>query len=420
LQIRESLIDNIGEDAIRRFLRSRGIEKKDLGQEFKYFVSNAVGIDIMEEEFEEFCYNHLMYGKRKLVRVFEIANKRKITDDELWLKALKKDFLWDSLNMCKILKTDVSSSDDWKVASVKTVDDKRGEVESICILFQCYIRVTKKISKDHEWCTYIPVEVDLKKNLLLIKAWRRQNVENEDEYKNNTLMNKIVEWLKKSIGIKVKNIQLGYKKILANMNESLTGELLGAIPSCGEVDLMKDFFSDVEEKIMNQIPFENSTQKDGKTTFSGRIMNIAQEMKNMVIRAVVSDYFFERNYNVIDQMNLSAVINSVKFSDLDNSITIIKSENNINPVFCAKPFLMLLTAMEDSDQVDTINISFRNRNRKFRIRYDATKEEYIEIGILDPEDYYLEDYEKIWEILKQYDYAKDKSAQGDCKAAIGE
>lgn len=258
------------------------------------------------------------------------------------------------------------------------------------------------------------------KNLLLIKAWRRQNVENEDEYKNNTLMNKIVELLKKSIGIKVKNIQLGYKKILANMNESLTGELLGAIPSCGEVDLMKDFFSDVEEKIMNQIPFENSTQKDGKTTFSGRIMNIAQEMKNMVIRAVVSDYFFERNYNVIDQMNLSAVINSVKFSDLDNSITIIKSENNINPVFCAKPFLMLLTAMEDSDQVDTINISFRNRNRKFRISYDATKEEYIEIGILDPEDYYLEDYEKIWEILKQYDYAKDKSAQGDCKAAIGE
>lgn len=70
-----------------------------------------------------------MYGKRKLVRVFEIANKRKITDDELWLKALKKDFLWNSLNMCKILKTDVSSSDEWKVASVKTVDDKRGEVE---------------------------------------------------------------------------------------------------------------------------------------------------------------------------------------------------------------------------------------------------------------------------------------------------
>lgn len=65
----------------------------------------------------------------------------------------------------------------------------------------------------------------------------------------------------------MKNIQLGYKKILANMNESLTGELLGAIPSCGEVDLMKDFFSDVEEKIMNQVPFENSTQKDGKTTF---------------------------------------------------------------------------------------------------------------------------------------------------------
>lgn len=229
MQIREFLIDNIGEDAIRRFLRSRGIEKKDLGQNFKYFVSNAVGIDIMEEEFEEFCYNHLMYGKKKLVRVFEIANKRKITDDELWLKALKKDFLWDSLNMCKILKTDASSSDEWKVAAVKTVDDKRGNL--YVFFFNVISGLQKKISEDHEWCTYIPVEVDLKNDLLLIKAWRRQNVENEDEYKNNTLMNKIVEWLKKSIGIKVKNMQLRYKKILANMNESLTGELLGAIPS---------------------------------------------------------------------------------------------------------------------------------------------------------------------------------------------
>ena len=46
--------------------------------------------------------------------------------------------------------------------------------------------------------------------------------------------------------------------------------------------------------------------------------------------------------------------------------------------------------------------------------------EYQKNVVLDPEDYYLEDYEKIWEILKQYDYVKDKSAQGDCKAAIGE
>ncbi len=420
LQIRDSLIENIGEADISRFLKKRGIEKKDLGQSFKYFVSNEVGTGVSEEEFEEFCYNNLMYGKRKLIRVFEIANKRKLTDDDLWLNALKQDFLVDSLNMSKILRTNVSSIDNWKVVAVKTIDDERGEIGTISILFECYIKVTKKICKDQDWCAYIPVEVDLKNGLLLVKAWRRQNVENEDEYKNHTLMNKIVVWLKEKIGIKVKFIQIDYKKILANMNESLIQELLNAIPACSEVDLMKDFFQNVETKVMDQISFENVIEKDGKKVFNGRIIDISQEMKNMIIRAVVSDYFFNRSLCEVDKMNLSAVINSVKFSDLDDSITIVKSENNNKPVICAKPFLMLLTAMEDSDSVDTISISFRYRNRKFRISYDATKEEYIEIGILDPEDYYLADFEEIWGILKKYEHGKNKSAQGDCKAAIGE
>lgn len=251
------MIENIGEADIRRFLKSKGIEKKDLGQDFKYFVSNEVGTDVTEEEFEEFCYNSLMYGKRKLIRVFEISNKRKLTDDEKWLNALNNDFSVDSLKMSRILKTDVSSIDDLKVVAVKAIDDERGEVGAISILFQCYIRVTKKISEDQNWCTYIPVEVDLKNGLLLVKAWRRQNVENEDEYKNNTLMNNIVIWLKDSLGIKVKYIQIGYKKILANMNENLIEELLSAIPVCSEIDLMKNLFEDVEREIIDRISFEN-------------------------------------------------------------------------------------------------------------------------------------------------------------------
>lgn len=63
MQIRDSLLENIDENAIRKFLKRRGIERKDLRQNFKYFVSNAVGTNVVLEEFEEFCYDHLVYEK---------------------------------------------------------------------------------------------------------------------------------------------------------------------------------------------------------------------------------------------------------------------------------------------------------------------------------------------------------------------
>ena len=290
-----------------------------------------------------------MYGKRKLIRVFEVSNKRKLKTEEFWASALNKKFQTASLDMCEIVQTNVDISDDWKIAAVKTKDDKRGDVGKICILFQCYICVREKISRERNWCAYIPVEVDLESGLLLVKAWRRQGVEDNEAYKYNTLMNKVVMWLKDT-GVRVKVIQDTYKRTLANMNESLIAELLEKISACKEIERLSDTFARAEKEILENISFENAVDEDGERVFHKRIMDIRKEMKNLVIRAAVSDYFFKRDFDEVWKMGISAVINSVKFSELDNSITIVKSENNARPVFCAKPFLMLLTAMDKTSQ----------------------------------------------------------------------
>ena len=47
MQNRDSLLENIDENAIRKFLMRIGIERKDLRQNFKYFVSNAVGTNVV-------------------------------------------------------------------------------------------------------------------------------------------------------------------------------------------------------------------------------------------------------------------------------------------------------------------------------------------------------------------------------------
>ena len=135
----------------------------------------------------------------------------------------------------------------------------------------------------------------------------------------------------------------------------------------------------------------------------------------------MSDYFFRRNYNAVWDMGLSAVVNSVKLSELDNAITIVKSEDNNKPVFCGKPFLMLLGAMENTRQVDALCISFMYRDKKFRVSYDATKEDYISIGILSgQEDFCEEDYQMIWEMLKKYEKGKVVSIKTVVGTAIGQ
>lgn len=207
----------------------------------------------------------------------------------------------------------------------------------------------EKISRERNWCAYIPVEVDLESGLLLVKAWRGQGVEDNEAYKYNTLMNKVVMWLKDT-GVRVKVIQDTYKRTLANMNESLIAELLEKISACKEIERLSDTFARAEKEILENISFENAVDEDGERVFHKRIMDIRKEMKNLVIRAAVSDYFFKRDFDEVWKMGISAVINSVKFSELDNSITIVKSENNARPVFCAKPFLMLLTAMDKTSQ----------------------------------------------------------------------
>ena len=417
MQVSSALIENIGQDEIKRFLRRRGIGENKTGQDFLNWLSDLMNTDSLIQEFEQFCYYALMYGKRKFIRSYEIKNTRVLKNEDLWFMKLKKEFHIDSLDFNDILKCHLDAGDEWKIAAIKTFFDTKGELEKISILFQCYVCKNGNV----ESCTYIPMELDLKDKILLIKSWRRIRLESEQEYKYNFLMDKVFKWLENNLKIEIKKCQFNYKSTLSCMNESLIKELLDAIPASRELGIIRAYFPVVESEILQKINFENKYIENGKEKIPENIVKFQNELNNLVTRAIVSDYFFKRSYDCVWDMGLSAIVNSVKLSELDNSITIVKSENNNKPVFCGKPFLMLLGAMENSKQVDTLCISFTQRGKKFRVSYDATKTDYITIGILSgQEDFCENDFRVIWEMLKQYEKRKDISIEKMVRKAIGE
>ena len=68
----QSIITNVEESYIQLYLKKKGFVQTDeeKGQELKYWVDNLLkDKKINVEEFEEFLFNELFWGKRKTIRV---------------------------------------------------------------------------------------------------------------------------------------------------------------------------------------------------------------------------------------------------------------------------------------------------------------------------------------------------------------
>lgn len=80
MYISQALIDNINDsnsNAIEVYLRANNIQKseEDEGMETKLWVNKLFGQSkINLDNFEEFLFSELFYGKRKLIRFIKLTN----------------------------------------------------------------------------------------------------------------------------------------------------------------------------------------------------------------------------------------------------------------------------------------------------------------------------------------------------------
>ena len=94
MYISQALIDNINDsnsNAIEVYLRANNIQKseEDEGMETKLWVNKLFGQSkINLDNFEEFLFSELFYGKRKLIRVYKIDECRKYSLPTDWGEGL--------------------------------------------------------------------------------------------------------------------------------------------------------------------------------------------------------------------------------------------------------------------------------------------------------------------------------------------
>ena len=211
----------------------------------------------------------------------------------------------------------------------------------------------------------------------------RQHIDDVDEYKQGVLVDSTIKWIQANISYTTKNMTGKYKEILYNMNKGLVEELFEKVPSYQDAETLNDDIATFSDSILTKLNLENKkVDEAGKITLPIGVMDINNELMKLIQRLSVADYFMHRDFDAVWNMGLSAIVNKVKFKDIENVLAMVSGEDTRKPVFCSSSFLVLLKSMEQSQMVDTIWILFKYDGRTIRVNYNATNPDYFEIGKL--------------------------------------
>jgi hypothetical protein len=421
MHISRSIVLNVGEDVIKNFLNYKDVPKEKLlnGQNMEMLISDLIKSKHLKvKDINHFFFEELMFGKRRYQRIYKLNSIKNIKYEEDWYKPLKEQYDIPSLEFNNVLSTLVSKDEPRKIAAIHTEYNEEEEINRISILFVCYIALKDKGNS----CCYIPVEFDLLKKRIVIKAWRRQGVLNDEEYKPTSLMDSLISWLEKNLKYTKKIMSHKHKETLYNMTESLVEELFDKIPSYKDSVKLTTDINTFSNLILRKMNLENKICKEnGEYSIPIGVMDVKDELLKLIQRISVSDYFMNREYEEAWEMGISAMVNSVKFNDREDILAVVSGAEKRKPVFGAKSFLVLLKSLEESKAVETIWIAFKYNKKLLRVNYDASKNDYyLEIGLLSNQrEFTRDEFEYIWEVLTRYESDNNLQAKKLDRAIVG-
>ena len=73
------IVANVGTDYINTYLKSKKYAKEDEGKAVEYWVNDLIARERLDiDDFENFLFDELSFGKRKSIRVYKIDNAYEI------------------------------------------------------------------------------------------------------------------------------------------------------------------------------------------------------------------------------------------------------------------------------------------------------------------------------------------------------
>jgi len=393
-----SVVVNIGADYIETFLRKKGLTRTNAeqGQAVEFWVDTLLeNGQLNESDFEDFLYEELFYGKRKLMRAYEIEDY----DTQDWFTKLHSRYDIENDNYSGILKTGVSNDKKLRIAAVRSDVDYKGNLRWVNILFVHYAEELTSRSLV-QTRSYIPVEVDFLNKQVILKAWNRNGL--TEDYRPNKLMDLDFSIIKDVFRMKPVSKQLQRKQTLFSMSQGIVDDIYNIIPAYNQIKSIDELISSFERTIIESLKLPNITSGTPKV-LNRNAFDLHDEIQKVLEKMAVSDYFYNLPYEEIWKLGVNTIISRIRFNDVEHVLTSLSGEESEMPIFCTKTFMALKKSMEDAKLVERLWVVERRDRSFLRFRYDATNELYLELILLNNARFKREHLQIIMEMYDSYD-----------------
>ena len=413
MQISKALVNNVGKKKIDAFLLANEcfVTEEQKGKEIEYVLQDFLDSgELNLEKLNNFLFQELCYGMHRMANVYSLNSIRHAKYGKDWLEKLAFKYTIDSLNFNKIVQVNPNREKNEKIAAVEAVLDDQDKMHKIKILFVKQIDVIKDggISPTY---SYIPVEVDIDKMILVIKARPRKRCYDE-RHKPNMLMEHFCNDVISLMNIDIKDFEDEHKEQLYQVSKWMVHTICKKIPANKDIAKMDDSIRDFIKQINHKMCLEH--KENG--IFSTCVLNVENEVKKVLQHAVISDYFYDKNEGQIFGLGIEAILTYIRFNDKKNTTVRLMGENRRKHIFNSDSFMGLRNAIEEVESVDALGIAYNKVGMIIKLKYDATDNKFLRVLFYDEYDY--TDFEKIWRIYNLDELDIIQETERVCEAKL--
>jgi hypothetical protein len=204
------------------------------------------------------------------------------------------------------------------------------------------------------------------------------------------------------------------------MSKGLLDEFFNTIPNIDRLYSLTDLIDEFVDNIMETGLYTNLEVKNvnGKMlkSLDRNIVNLNEEILLLLQQAAAFDYFKCKSIESITSQ-ISAILVSIKFNDIDNASATLIGEKRNRAIFNSKTFMSIRKSIDLVASVVSLSIAYNKSRGKIVVKYDTSDNGFLRVHIINNRNYDESDFITIWEMYKKYETDSVEEVTEICEAS---